>query len=139
MLVCRGLNQRDLSGRVSRFNFCSKLSYRKNIFWFDLYWISKDLSRFGLHFRKQCFRDRIYGKRTIFPLAQISKKRCQITILSTIHQKRRCQDRDLAPFFWDLSQSGKTFWNQSTFIKNRSPKPMLFFRTIRIFDIIAIG
>jgi hypothetical protein len=42
-------------------------------------------------------------------LAQISKNRCQITPLSTIHLIEDAQESDLEPIFGDLSQREKVF------------------------------
>ena len=45
--------------------------------------------------------------RKFFTLAQISKRKWEITVLSAIHIIEDAQGSDLAPFFGDLSQSEK--------------------------------
>ena len=60
--------------------------------------------KYSLHY----FGMRWPNLRKFLSLAQISKKRCQITNMSTIHLKKiffLAQDSDLAQFFRDLSQS----------------------------------
>ena len=54
--------------------------------------------------------------REFFALAQISKERCQITLLSTLSLVvQSAQVSDLAPLFGDLSQSEKVSENKPPF------------------------
>ena len=47
--------------------------------------------------------------------AQISKNGCQITTLSTIHQKRLSSGEWFGTFFWSFEPKEKTFWDFATF------------------------
>ena len=80
--------------RPKAFNLNQLLRISWNVYWITWWWIKGGLiSDF------------------FFNLAQISQKRCQITVLSTIHQKRICSGEWFGIFlFWRIEPKLKASW-----------------------------